>query len=650
MLLFRSIFILSIFLLNLYADYVLQLNDTQEVYAINKGVSYLEDKDLSLGIDQVSSGAMNFDVVENEELSFGFSSSAFWFKVPILNHVTKKNKQWWLDIDYALLDDIQVYQKTDKELNLLLHSGDGENFLHRAIQWRTFSTILDTNSASTLYVRVQTQSAMQIPIKIYSSEEIVKVKQAETLFIGLFYGVLLLIIFYNIFLFFVWNDKTYLYYIAFVGSFVLWQLCIDGLGHQYLWPNVSWLNDKGTLIFIGMTIFSAILFTRRFLQLSSYAPRLNLVLLALQALMAMLIVSSFIFSYATVIKILVWLTFPIPVVLLYAGIVALKNNYQYARFYIVGWSVFLGGSVVLSLNTLGLLPGYDLIKYVQPTGSIIEVAFFSLALAERINLLRRQNIKTLSRLNSRLQSEVHLKVNEIREKDELLMQKFRLATMGEMLENISHQWKQPLHKLSLVMQNFYFKHKLEGSTEEELEKFNEQSTVLLNYMSNTVDDFKNFFNPQKEKEAFDIDENIQKVLSILSSSMQEHDIDINIDSKNYSQVKGYPNEFGQVLLNLFSNSKDAFNLNEIEDKKIKIDISETNENVMVRFLDNAGGIPKNILPKIFDPYFSTKGFKEGTGIGLYMSKMIIENSMHGKFGVENTSNGAKFSILLPKMI
>ena len=648
--LFRSFFMVCIFLLNLHAEYALKLNDTQEVYEINKGVLYVEDKDGSLSLDQVSNPDMVFDIMEKDELGFGFSASIFWFKIPLLNHLARTDKQWWLDIDYALLDDIQVYQQTDDKLSLLLHSGDEKSFLNREIQWRTFSTVLESRPKSTLYVRVQTQSAMQVPMKIYSSEEIVKVKQAETLFIGMFYGVILLIVFYNIFLFFVWNDKTYLYYIAFIGSFVLWQLCVDGLGSQYLWPNTVWLNEKGTLIFIGMTILSAILFTRKFLQTNVYAPRLNALLFSLQVFMLLPIISSLFLPYSMVVQALVWLTLLVPTVLLYAGIIALKHHYVYARFYIIGWSVFLGGSVLFSLNTLGMLDGYDFIKYVQPIGSMVEVAFFSLALAERINLLRQENMKTLSQLNVHLKGEVEERLNEIREKDELLMQKFRLASMGEMLENISHQWKQPLHKLSLLMQNFYFKHKLDGSSEEELERFNEHSSVLLNYMASTIDDFRDFFNPQKEVEVFDIDTNIHKVLTILSSSMQECDIDINIHSRNEAQVKGYPNEFGQVMLNLFSNSKDAFAQNSVQDKKIDINISETQDTVMVHFLDNAGGIPKNVLPKIFDPYFTTKSCNEGTGIGLYMSKMIIENSMKGKFSVNNRNEGAEFTIALAKVV
>ena len=650
MFLIRSFFIFIFFWLNLQAEYTLELTDNQDIYSINKGVLSFEDVNGSFCINELLSRSSLFSRVQKDELSFGFTPSVYWFKIPIIDYSHEMTKQWWLDIDYTLLDDIQVYQASEDGISLLLHSGDAGSFSERYVQWRTYSAILDTREKSTLYIRVQTQSSMQVPIKIYSSTEIVKVKQGETLFYGFFYGILLLIIFYNIFLFFVWNDRNYLYYIFFISSFMLWQLCIDGLGHQYLWPNITWLSEKGVLIFISITIFNAILFTRSFLHLSEYAKTLNRTLIVVQSVLLFLAISSFILPYSVVIQILVWLVFPIPLLLLYAGTIALKNKYHYARFYIIGWTIFLGASVLLALNTLGLISGYAYIKYVQQIGSLTEIIFFSLALAERINLLRQQNIKTLSRLNSRLQSEVHAKVSEIREKDELLMQKFRLATMGEMLENISHQWKQPLHKLSLVIQNYYFKHKLEGATPQELEDFNEQSSTLLSYMSNTIDDFRNFFNPQKEKENFSIRENIEKVLEILSSSLQEEGIKIDINIDLDYKVKGYANEFGQVLLNLFSNAKEAFSLNEIEGRKIDIDVNAGEDNIVLNFCDNAGGMSKEVLPKIFDPYFTTKGFKEGSGIGLYMSKMIIENSMHGHFGVENTNNGAKFTITLPKVL
>lgn len=644
------LFLLIFIFINIKADYLLELKDSQSVYSIGKGVLFLEDKEGSYSVDDLSEMESQFQGTQEEELNFGFSSSVYWFKIPIEVLSENSSKQWWLDIDYTLLEDIHVYQDIGGELHLILNTGNRKSFEHRPIKWRSYSTILDTSSASTLYVRVQTQSSMQVPMKIYSSDAIVSAKQAETLFSGFFYGVILLIIFYNAFLFFVWSDKNYLYYILFITSFLLWQLNVDGFAHQYLWPEVQWLREKGVLIFVGLTVFNALLFTRSFLRLSEYAKGLNKVLVFLQVFMSVLILGSFVLSYTVVIQILAWVIVAIPFILLYAGAVALKHKYKYARFYIVGWSIFLGATIIFTLNKLGLIGGYEHIKYFQQIGSIAEVIFFSLALAERINTLRRQNIKNLSALNSRLRSEVHDKSSQIREKDELLIQQSRLASMGEMLENISHQWKQPLHKLSLVIQNHYFKHKMEGVSADDLESFNEHSTMLVNYMSTTVDDFRNFFDPQKEKELFGLNESVEKVLSILSSSLKEEKIEIVLAIKSREKVAGYPNEFGQVLLNLFSNARDALLSGNIEEKKIEISVDENEDSIVLAFLDNAGGIPQDILPKIFDPYFSTKGLKKGSGIGLYMSKMIIENSMNGSFHVRNSTVGAEFTITLAKVL
>ena len=649
----RQLLTLLLFIFTLNAEYIVQLHDTQESYTIGKGVLYLQDKASSLRINDVVSQTNSFKTLEKNELSFGFTKSTYWFKIPLEYFAKDENraKQWWIDVDYALLDDITIYQQVENDMHLLVHAGDSMAFNAREVKWRSFSSVLDTSCSSTLYIRVQTQSSMQVPIKIYSSEKIASVKQSQTLFFGFFYGVLMLIVFYNLFLFIVWNDKNYLYYLFFISTFVLWRLSIDGLGHQYLWPNLQWFADKGALIFIGLTIFNALLFTRSFLHLKEYASRLNLVLIALQVFIALVIVGSLFLPYGIMIKVLISLVFVVPVLLLFAGIKALQFKYRYARFYIAGWTVFLGASVIFALNKLDIIGGYEYIRYFQPVGSLIEVAFFSLALAERINILRQHNMRTLSRLNTHLQSEVHEKVSQIREKDELLIQQSRLAGMGEMLENIAHQWKQPLHKLSLVIQNHYFQHQLSNSvTTEDIEKFNEQSSEIIEYMSNTVDDFRNFFNPQKESEEFLLSASVEKILAMSKPIIDQQRIVIEVKNESKSYVKGYPNEFAQVLLNLFSNAKDAFYMNAIEDKKIYITIKEDVKYVVLEFLDNAGGIPTDALEKVFDPYFTTKGFKEGTGIGLYMSKMIIEKSMNGQFKVENSFGGAQFSIKFPKVL
>jgi len=195
-----------------------ELNDIQKSYPIKEGVLYLEDKSASHHISDIIEMQDKFQVSLTPDLNFGFTASTYWFKIPIKYFQYNDNvqTQWWIDIDYALLNKVSVYQEIEGDIKLLMQTGDGTKFSSREVKWRSFSAILDTSKASTIYVRVQTQSAMQVPMKIYSSLGIAQAKQTQTLFYGFFYGALFVIIFYNIFLFFVWNDKNYLYYVFFI--------------------------------------------------------------------------------------------------------------------------------------------------------------------------------------------------------------------------------------------------------------------------------------------------------------------------------------------------------------------------------------------------------------------------------------------------
>ncbi|MDF1881918.1 hypothetical protein JHD50_11520 [Sulfurimonas sp. MAG313] len=181
------VFIISIVIfLSLSAEYLVELHDSKNVYSVNKGVSYFEDIQARLKVDDIIKDEINFSTLHNNELNFGFTSSVYWLKIKLLNQNKNNRTQWWMDIDYSLLDDIQIYQHIHNQLDLLLHTGNTKIFSRRDIKWRTYSTILDTTESSTVYIRVQTQSAMKIPVKIYSSSHIAKVKQGETLFYGFF--------------------------------------------------------------------------------------------------------------------------------------------------------------------------------------------------------------------------------------------------------------------------------------------------------------------------------------------------------------------------------------------------------------------------------------------------------------------------------
>lgn len=250
----------------------------------------------------------------------------------------------------------------------------------------------------------------------------------------------------------------------------------------------------------------------------------------------------------------------------------------------------------------------------------------------------------LQKLNEDLEKRVKEAVRESMEKDHLMAQQSKLASMGEMIGNIAHQWRQPLNALSLLLQKqkvFYDRGLL---TAEKVQESTEKGTRLIKKMSTTIDDFRDFFKPNKQKEYFDIRHAVQSSLELIDAALYDKNIDLSVDIPDGKKIFGYESEFSQVILNIVNNAKDALVENEIKDAKIKIDAQINYGFINISISDNAGGIPEETIDKVFEPYFTTKEEGQGTGIGLYMSKMIIEGNMGGKIQVENTEDGARFTI------
>lgn len=238
--------------------------------------------------------------------------------------------------------------------------------------------------------------------------------------------------------------------------------------------------------------------------------------------------------------------------------------------------------------------------------------------------------------------------SKIQKRDATLQQNLKMAMMGEMIANIAHQWRQPLNQISLLkdilVEQYYFKE----LTDDQVDEFREKMNDTLRYMSHTIDDFRNFFLPKKEKEDFDINLGIKSAINIINASIQNNNIELNVTYfSDKVIILGYSNEFTQVIINLISNSKDAILSKRIDNGKIDISLFEFENSINVQISDNGGGIPSEIIDRIFEPYFTTKFSSKGTGLGLYMSQKIIQG-MNGTIHVKNSSNGAVFTIELEK--
>jgi PAS domain S-box-containing protein len=267
-----------------------------------------------------------------------------------------------------------------------------------------------------------------------------------------------------------------------------------------------------------------------------------------------------------------------------------------------------------------------------------------------VNVLDRKYMQEeLMELYSLMEEKVKNEVEKNMENKKLLIQQSKLAAMGEMLGNIAHQWRQPLNALNLSFFELKYIKDSGELTDDKLKDILDRVNSLIQQMSSTVDDFRNFFRENKEQADFPVLESMQKALNLVQAFFDEHRIDIRLSAEKELFVKGYPGELAQVFLNILNNAKDALVDGKIKEPYIEIRLFFENRKVITEIEDNAGGINDDIIERIFEPYFTTKSEGKGTGIGLYMSKMIVENSMPGKLSVRNTDSGACFRIELPSI-
>ncbi|MCK9455459.1 MAG: ATP-binding protein [Sulfurimonas sp.] len=256
----------------------------------------------------------------------------------------------------------------------------------------------------------------------------------------------------------------------------------------------------------------------------------------------------------------------------------------------------------------------------------------------------------LRKLNESLEIKVAQKLEELRSKDQILEAQSKQAVMGEMISMIAHQWRQPLSTITLQIANLQFKQLLaKDRSNEDIDAALSNISDTIIYLSDTIDDFQTYFHPDKEMQNIEIHDLLQRALNFAISRVNDRGIKISINKSSDIDVKTYINELVQVVLNILNNAIDAHNEKKRDNPFIKLNAKTVEERVYIYIEDNAGGIDSKHMIHLFEPYFSTKG-KNGTGLGLYMSQMIIEKQFGGEIDVESSENGATFIIKIPKNI
>lgn len=305
--------------------------------------------------------------------------------------------------------------------------------------------------------------------------------------------------------------------------------------------------------------------------------------------------------------------------------------------------------ILFANNTSLQLSWFNQFQYHESLMIILLTSFFIISLLTIIYIREHILKNKLQKLNINLEKKVFEEILKNRKKDELLFKQSKLASMGEIVNNIAHQWRQPLNRIYLSIQVIENILKENSHILEQKELVDKKIFYInknITYMSNTIEDFMNFFHPDKEKNNFCLNSLIKRAISLVQSSNNHIQFDIEIDEQ--LNIFTFENEFLQVILILLENAIDSFKTAKINHKYIGIFAHNEKENITLMIRDNAGGIPQIIIDKIFEPYFTTKFKDEGSGIGLYMAKMIVEESIGGKLEVYSQNIYTNFKITIKK--
>ena len=423
------------------------------------------------------------------------------------------------------------------------------------------------------------------------------------LLFGLISGLIMMVVVYNLSVYIYAKEISFLHY-SLMEIFMLLMLMYQ--------VGIVNLNIIGFNMASLLSALFANLFMQSFLDTAKYLPKLHKVLNFYIFLIFLDMVHLNIMGYSVISNFALYSFFgPIYFIV---GFWRYMQGFKPAKFFLIGWSMLVIS--IFYTEHVGDIYGISPLIFGPP----LEAIFLAIGLAFKLKLL----------------------LDEKREQQELLIHQSRLASMGEMIGNIAHQWKQPLTYLSYIFMNIRETSKRNLLDVPYLNKKLDKATLQLDFMSDTIDNFKDFYLPNKIKEKFSVEEASLETLEIMHYQFKQENIEVQINIDAEVELYSYKNEYKQVLLNLLSNAKDIFQQRAISNPMITLTLDKG----FVSILDNAGGIDTNCMKKIFEPYFTTK--EANSGIGLYMSKMIVERDMEGRLEVQNKKDGALFTIYFRK--
>ncbi|MCR9081122.1 MAG: sensor histidine kinase [Cyclobacteriaceae bacterium] len=644
----------------------------------------------------------DFSLLDNENKNFGINNDVIWLKYQVENQ--GENLEKYLYINNPSLDSLELFVVQDGKVLDSYLGGRLVDFDSKSIPSKSiiFKVDIPNEGHVDLYLKVNSVNKKIITSSVASKEFLERLINRENILFGIFTGVIVGLFFYNLFLFFSVRDKLYLIYV--IHTVLVWfaQSSILGYTQEILWPNFIWMNLRAGVIFSSLVSIVGIWFLRVFLSTDKFVPKLDRGFYFIYLVYAFILVNAFFFSITVSYQTLLVTQSIVVIFVLLVAFSILKLGYRPARYYLLAWSVFMLGIFLFVLSEMGIIPTNDLTAYIMPLGSALEVVLLSFALADKINILKKekeeeqaerlkvlkQNEELVREQNTLLEEKVRVRTDELEQalrnlqntQSQLVSQE-KMASLGQLTAGIAHEINNPINFVSsnitplkrdikdiMEVIDFYrttgqsefapeSKKKAADLEEElELDYVLEEVDQLLKGMEEgakrTVEIVKGLrlFSRVDEQDVkkVDLHDGINSTIILLNSSIPGK-IRIVRDFGELPMVECLAGKINQVFMNIINNAVHALSdhIDTIKDPKIEIRTRSLGDSVVVEIEDNGPGMPEHVKERIFEPFFTTKSVGRGTGLGLSIVYSIIENHKGTMEVNTEVGQGTTFIITLP---
>ncbi|MBL7938020.1 MAG: hypothetical protein JNL43_01565 [Flavobacteriales bacterium] len=632
--------------------------------------------------------------------NLGISDNIRWVRFDL--HNTSPSPRLVVQVPYPELDEFAAYHINGREVVVLANIGQAVIPEHRSGAHRemAFDVDIPKGSTATILLRLRSTKQLQIPLVITTPSEFGQSRSFRNLFIGGYFGIMMVMALYNLFVFFSIRDKSYLYYVLYILCLCFAQLTLQGVGQAYFWSDFPWFSSKASVLFTLSSMVFAGGFIRHFMGTRSVTPKLDIGLRFLMMIIMATIVLHLVGFSLLAYQVAQMLSGSYSLFIIVLAITAIRAGSREARFFLIAWAAFLIGVVLYILKDVGALPLTPLTQYSMPVGSVGEAILLSFGLADRINVLRREkeasqaaallasqeNERIIREQNLILEEKVQERTYALQETNEhlkrtqtQLVNSEKMASLGQLTAGIAHEINNPINFITSniiplrrniteiveVMQGYRSlqpEHAQEQlkvlkaqekklGIAESIEELDDIIGSIAEGSSRTAEIVRGLRNfsrlDEDDLKESDLNEGVRSTLSLLSPQYRDKVI-VDLELGDIPLVECYPGKVNQVFMNVLTNGVQAtLARTDGIQPRIVISSSVSGDNVVVSIKDNGVGMTEDVKTHMFDPFYTTKPVGEGTGLGLAIVYGIVQDHQ-GSIAVESVvGQGSEFKIILP---